>query len=205
MYSDSQALANNLSNVGIPTVKKITDLYAIKASGFYYYDAGTTNAPMSSRGGMIVANYLSDSWISLTVVPYASSKIYTNTKYNNTWVGWAESATKDDVFNINKSTYSILYDKNYAVTLSGPLATDKEKVLNWFKTLPDVSLTFHIISGDAGATWINSGGRRFVIVFKYEKNYGAMLIMDYFAKQNLGYAVVENGVLSDIMHFQQTQ
>lgn len=88
---------NNLSNAGIPTVKKITDLYAIKKSGFYYYDAGATNAPMSSRGGMIVANYLSDSWISLTVVPYASSKIYTNTKYNNTWVGWAESATKDDL------------------------------------------------------------------------------------------------------------
>lgn len=80
---------NNLSNAGIPTVKKITDLYAIKKSGFYYYDAGATNAPMSSRGGMIVANYLSDSWISLTVVPYALSKIYTNTKYNNTWVGWA--------------------------------------------------------------------------------------------------------------------
>ena len=88
---------NNLSNAGIPTVKKITDLYAIKKSGFYYYDAGATNAPMSSRGGMIVANYLSDSWISLTVVPYASSKIYTNAKYNNTWVGWAESATKDDL------------------------------------------------------------------------------------------------------------
>ena len=88
---------NNLSNAGIPTVKKITDLYAIKKSGFYYYDAGATNAPMSSRGGMIVANYLSDSWISLTVVPYASSKIYTNTKYNNTWGGWAESATKDDL------------------------------------------------------------------------------------------------------------
>ena len=52
---------NNLSNAGIPTVKKITDLYAIKKSGFYYYDAGATNAPMSSRGGMIVANYLSDS------------------------------------------------------------------------------------------------------------------------------------------------
>lgn len=70
--------------------------YSIKTSGFYYYDAGTTNAPQSSRGGMIIANYLSDSWISLIVVPYASSKIYTNTKYNNTWVGWAESATKND-------------------------------------------------------------------------------------------------------------
>lgn len=88
---------NNLSNSGIPIVKKITDLYSIKASGFYYYDAGATNAPLSSRGGMIIANYLSDSWISLIVVPYASSKIYTNTKYNNTWVGWAESATKDDL------------------------------------------------------------------------------------------------------------
>lgn len=88
---------NNLSNSGIPIVKKITDLYRIKASGFYYYDAGATNAPMSSRGGMIVANYLSDLWISLNVVPYASSKIYTNTKYNNTWVGWTESATKNDL------------------------------------------------------------------------------------------------------------
>lgn len=97
VYSLLQDVNNNLSNAGIPTVKKITDLYAIKKSGFYYYDAGATNAPMSSRGGMIVANYLSDSWISLTVVPYASSKIYTNTKYNNTWVGWAESATKDDL------------------------------------------------------------------------------------------------------------
>ena len=89
MYSE-------VSNSGIPIVKKITDLYSIKASGFYYYDAGTTNAPLSSRGGMIIANYLSDSWISLNVVPYASSKIYTNTKYNNTWVGWTESSTKDD-------------------------------------------------------------------------------------------------------------
>ena len=103
---------NNLSNAGIPTVKKITDLYAIKKSGFYYYDAGATNAPMSSRVGMIVANYLSDSWISLTVVPYASSKIYTNTKYNNTWVGWAESATKDDLtksidFRGNAKTFKV--------------------------------------------------------------------------------------------------
>lgn len=103
---------NNLSNAGIPTVKKITDLYDIKKSGFYYYDAGATNAPMSSRGGMIVANYLSDSWISLTVVPYASSKIYTNTKYNNTWVGWAESATKDDLtksidFRGNAKTFKV--------------------------------------------------------------------------------------------------
>lgn len=96
LYSDLNTTNNNLSNSGIPIVKKITDLYSIKTSGFYYYDAGTTNAPQSSRGGMIIANYLSDLWISLIVVPYASSKIYTNTKYNNTWVGWAESATKND-------------------------------------------------------------------------------------------------------------
>ena len=96
LYSDLNTTNNNLSNSGIPIVKKITDLYSIKTSGFYYYDAGTTNAPQSSRGGMIIANYLSDSWISLIVVPYASSKIYTNTKYKNTWVGWAESATKND-------------------------------------------------------------------------------------------------------------
>ena len=96
LYSDLNTTNNNLRNSGIPIVKKITDLYSIKTSGFYYYDAGTTNAPQSSRGGMIIANYLSDSWISLIVVPYASSKIYTNTKYNNTWVGWAESATKND-------------------------------------------------------------------------------------------------------------
>ena len=96
LYSDLNTTNNNLSNSGIPIVKKITDLYSIKTSGFYYYDAGTTNAPQSSKGGMIIANYLSDSWISLIVVPYASSKIYTNTKYNNTWVGWAESATKND-------------------------------------------------------------------------------------------------------------
>lgn len=102
--SDITTTNNNLSNAGIPTVKKITDLYAIKKSGFYCYDAGASNAPMSSRGGMIVANYLSDSWISLTVVPYALSKIYTNTKYNNTWVGWAESATKDDLPIIGKFT-----------------------------------------------------------------------------------------------------
>ena len=100
--SDITTLNNNLSNAGITTVKKITDLYAIKKSGFYCYDAGATNAPMSSRGGMIVANYLSDSWISLTVVPYALSKIYTNTKYNNTWVGWAESATKNDLTTVSE-------------------------------------------------------------------------------------------------------
>ena len=70
------------------------------------------NAPLSSRGGMIIANYLSDSWISLIVVTYASSKIYTNTKYNNTWVGWAESATKDDLtksidFRGNAKTFKV--------------------------------------------------------------------------------------------------
>ena len=111
-----------MSNAGIPTVKKITDLYAIKKSGFYYYDAGATNAPMSSRGGMIVANYLSDSWISLTVVPYASSKIYTNTKYNNTWVGWAESATKDD---LGVTEYNAVGQ----ISLSGKLS----KIGEWVK------------------------------------------------------------------------
>ena len=109
-----------MSNAGIPTVKKITDLYAIKKTGFYYYDAGATNAPMSSRGGMIVANYLSDSWISLTVVPYASSKIYTNTKYNNTWVGWAESATKDDLPNIFTAQLGTSnLEGNHATTIKG--------------------------------------------------------------------------------------
>lgn len=88
---------NNLSNAGITTVKKITDLYAIKKSGFYCYDAGASNAPMSSRGGMVIANYLSDAWISLNVVPYALSKIYTNSKYNSTWTGWSELASKDDL------------------------------------------------------------------------------------------------------------
>lgn len=88
---------NNLSNAGIPTVKKITDLYAIKKTGFYCYDAGASNAPMSSRGGMVIANYLSDAWISLNVVPYALSKIYTNSKYNSTWTGWSELASKNDL------------------------------------------------------------------------------------------------------------
>lgn len=88
---------NNLSNAGNTTVKKITDLYAIKKSGFYCYDAGASNAPMSSRGGMVIANYLSDAWISLNVVPYALSKIYTNSKYNSTWTGWSELASKDDL------------------------------------------------------------------------------------------------------------
>ena len=48
LYSDLNTTNNNLSNSGIPIVKKITDLYSIKTSGFYYYDAGTTNAPQSS-------------------------------------------------------------------------------------------------------------------------------------------------------------
>ena len=103
---------NNLSNAGIPTVKKITDLYAIKKSGFYCYDAGASNAPMSSRGGMVIANYLSDAWISLNVVPYALSKIYTNSKYNSTWTGWSELASKDDLtksidFRGNAKTFKV--------------------------------------------------------------------------------------------------
>lgn len=97
VYSLLQDVNNNLSNAGITTVKKITDLYAIKKSGFYCYDAGASNAPMSSRGGMVIANYLSDAWISLNVVPYALSKIYTNSKYNSTWTGWSELASKDDL------------------------------------------------------------------------------------------------------------
>lgn len=93
---------NNLSNAGIPTVKKITDLYAIKKSGFYCYDASASNAPMSSRGGMVIANYLSDAWISLNVVPYALSKIYTNSKYNSTWTGWSELASKNDLTTVSE-------------------------------------------------------------------------------------------------------
>ena len=112
-------LYSEVSNSGIPIVKKITDLYSIKASGFYYYDAGATNAPMSSRGGMIVANYLSDSWISLTIAPYASPKIYTNTKYNNTWVGWSEFATKDDLLSIDVKKYA-----------SGALSKGSQKEIN---------------------------------------------------------------------------
>lgn len=120
VYSLMQDVNNNLSNSGIPIVKKITDLYSIKTSGFYYYDAGATNAPLSSRGGMIIANYLSDSWISLIVVPYASSKIYTNTKYNNTWVGWAESATKDDLPNIFTAQLGTSnLEGNHATTIKG--------------------------------------------------------------------------------------
>lgn len=110
--SDITTLNNNLSNAGIPTVKKITDLYAIKKSGFYCYDAGASNAPMSSRGGMVIANYLSDAWISLNVVPYALSKIYTNSKYNSTWTGWSELASKDDLtksidFRGNAKTFKV--------------------------------------------------------------------------------------------------
>ena len=97
VYSLLQDVNNNLSNAGITTVKKITDLYAIKKSGFYCYDAGASNAPMSSRGGMVIANYLSDAWISLNVVPYALSKIYTSSKYNSTWTGWSELASEDDL------------------------------------------------------------------------------------------------------------
>lgn len=93
---------NNLSNAGIPTVKKITDLYAIKKTGFYCYDAGASNAPMSSRGGMVIANYLSDALISLNVVPYALSKIYTNSKYNSTWTGWSELASKNDLTTVSE-------------------------------------------------------------------------------------------------------
>ena len=120
LYSDLNTTNNNLSNSGIPIVKKITDLYSIKTSGFYYYDVGATNAPLSSRGGMIIANYLSDSWISLIVVPYASSKIYTNTKYNNTWVGWAESATKDDLPNIFTAQLGTSnLEGNHATTIKG--------------------------------------------------------------------------------------
>ena len=120
LYSDLNTTNNNLSNSGNPIVKKITDLYSIKTSGFYYYDAGATNAPLSSRGGMIIANYLSDSWISLIVVPYASSKIYTNTKYNNTWVGWAESATKDDLPNIFTAQLGTSnLEGNHATTIKG--------------------------------------------------------------------------------------
>lgn len=109
---------NNLSNAGIPTVKNITDLYAIKKTGFYCYDAGASNAPMSSRGGMVIANYLSDAWISLNVVPYALSKIYTNSKYNSTWTGWSELAAKDDLPNIFTTTLGTSnQESNHATTI----------------------------------------------------------------------------------------
>lgn len=67
---------------------------------------------MSSRGGMVIANYLSDAWISLNVVPYALSKIYTNSKYNSTWTGWSELASKDDLtksidFRGNAKTFKV--------------------------------------------------------------------------------------------------
>ncbi len=116
--SDITTTNNNLSNAGIPTVKKITDLYAIKKSGFYCYDAGASNAPMSSRGGMVIANYLSDAWISLNVVPYALSKIYTNSKYNSTWTGWSELASKDDLPNIFTTTLGTSnQESNHATTI----------------------------------------------------------------------------------------
>lgn len=116
--SDITTLNNNLSNAGIPTVKNITDLYAIKKSGFYCYDAGASNAPMSSRGGMVIANYLSDAWISLNVVPYALSKIYTNSKYNSTWTGWSELASKDDLPNIFTTTLGTSnQESNHATTI----------------------------------------------------------------------------------------
>lgn len=144
LYSDLNTTNNNLSNSGIPIVKKITDLYSIKASGFYYYDAGTTNAPMSSRGGMIVANYLSDSWISLTVVPYASSKIYTNTKYNNTWVGWSEFATKDDLLSIDIKKYA-----------SGALSKGSQKEIN-LTFEPRTGYTRRYFVGELSGTGSNS-------------------------------------------------
>lgn len=116
--SDITTLNFNLSNAGIPTVKNITDLYAIKKSGFYCYDAGASNAPMSSRGGMVIANYLSDAWISLNVVPYALSKIYTNSKYNSTWTGWSELASKDDLPNIFTTTLGTSnQESNHATTI----------------------------------------------------------------------------------------
>lgn len=116
--SDITTINNNLSNAGIPTVKNITDLYAIKKSGFYCYDAGASNAPMSSRGGMVIANYLSDAWISLNVVPYALSKIYTNSKYNSTWTGWSELASKDDLPNIFTTTLGTSnQESNHATTI----------------------------------------------------------------------------------------
>lgn len=118
VYSLLQDVNNNLSNAGIPTVKNITDLYAIKKSGFYCYDAGASNAPMSSRGGMVIANYLSDAWISLNVVPYALSKIYTNSKYNSTWTGWSELASKDDLPNIFTTTLGTSnQESNHATTI----------------------------------------------------------------------------------------
>ena len=181
---------NNLSNAGIPTVKKITDLYAIKKSGFYYYDAGATNAPMSSRGGMIVANYLSDSWISLTVVPYASSKIYTNTKYNNTWVGWAESATKDDLgiyFTANGSkaavykqnvisvsiqlkagyTYFLVGKNGVSISNDGPMSAT-------FDVLSDAGSIFHL--GNSRTTMSNGGGCVTAMIIKTVKDCTVNLI-----------------------------
>lgn len=117
-------LYSEVSNSGIPIVKKITDLYSIKASGFYYYDAGATNAPMSSRGGMIVANYLSDLWISLTVIPYASSNVYIISKYGNDWSNWTEYASKNDLSNFVVSERVVFP----AVTISANNATHTSNV-----------------------------------------------------------------------------
>ena len=181
---------NNLSNAGIPTVKKITDLYAIKKSGFYYYDAGATNAPMSSRGGMIVANYLSDSWISLTVVPYASSKIYTNTKYNNTWVGWAESATKDDlgiyftaagskaaVYKQNVISVSIQLKAGYTYFLvgkNGVTISNDGLMSATFDVLSDAGSIFHF--GNSRTTMSNGGGCVTAMIIKTVKDCTVNLI-----------------------------
>ena len=190
LYSDLNATNNNLSNAGIPTVKKITDLYAIKKSGFYYYDAGATNAPMSSRGGMIVANYLSDSWISLTVVPYASSKIYTNTKYNNTWVGWAESATKDDlgiyftaagskaaVYKQNVISVSIQLKAGYTYFLvgkNGVTISNDGLMSATFDVLSDAGSIFHF--GNSRTTMSNGGGCVTAMIIKTVKDCTVNLI-----------------------------
>ena len=179
-----------MSNAGIPTVKKITDLYAIKKSGFYYYDAGATNAPMSSRGGMIVANYLSDSWISLTVVPYASSKIYTNTKYNNTWVGWAESATKDDlgiyftaagskaaVYKQNVISVSIQLKAGYTYFLvgkNGVSISNDGPMSATFDVLSDAGSIFHL--GNSRTTMSNGGGCVTAMIIKTVKDCTVNLI-----------------------------
>ena len=181
---------NNLSNAGIPTVKKITDLYAIKKSGFYYYDAGATNAPMSSRGGMIVANYLSDSWISLTVVPYASSKIYTNTKYNNTWVGWAESATKDDlgIYFTAAGSKAAVYKQNvisvsiqlkaghtyFLVGKNGVTISNDGLMSATFDVLSDAGSIFHF--GNSRTTMSNGGGCVTAMIIKTVKDCTVNLI-----------------------------
>lgn len=102
---------------------------------------------------------------------------------------------------MKKSTYSFTNLKN-TITLSGPLATDKEKILSWYRTLPSNSVTFSTINSDGNAGWLPNGGNRFVIVFKSSNNYGAILIMSYWSVDNkLGYAVIENGVVSDRFEF----